>query len=422
MGQQGDLINKKMAKLPPETQILCDLLRTSLRGETPEQLCGQIADTEVSPAECLEKVCEQANAHAVLPMIYDGLTAQGSLSDAMQQKLTVKSVQVVNQSYRLLFLSKYVVGLLEEAGIETVVIKGSATAEYYPVPELRKAGDVDLVFFSWESVERAVEVLVQHGFMEKERQPAQHHIVVENAEHIDVELHGMLAEPFDNEKVNKILAELLQECKSHVIRQECMGVELPVLAGAYHGLELLLHCLQHFLRAGFGLKLLCDWVVFWQSTPVSEQESFVKLCKRLQVQGFVSAITGVCVNYLGLDRERVQQLLQMGEKEVQSDAYIQEFFMEIIRAEEFGKSSGDRMVAMRGSGFADYVREFHHQMRLNYPAPGRIFILWPALWVMTLVRFLHNNRRLRHISTRDILKNAKNRGRIVEHMNIFTSK
>ena len=49
---------------------------------------------------------------------------------------------------------------------------------------------------------------------------------------------------------------------------------------------------------------------------------------------------------------------------MKEEAYLEEFFTEIMEAEEFGEADSKRMVAMRGTGWIDYIREFHHQMQL----------------------------------------------------------
>ena len=77
------------------------------------------------------------------------------------------------------------------------------------------------------------------------------------------------------------------------------------------------------------------------------------------------------------------------------------------------------MVAVRGSGLGAYTREFHHQMHLNFPRAGKCFLLWPLLWCMTLVRFLRNNRKIRHTSVRAVLRNAKARGKLVKRLFLF---
>ena len=63
--------------------------------------------------------------------------------------------------------------------------------------------------------------------------------------------------------------------------------------------------LQHFLRAGFGLKLLCDWVVFWEKGYGSGvEEHFCSMAEECRVMGFARLVTAVCVKYLGLSGKK----------------------------------------------------------------------------------------------------------------------
>ena len=133
-----------------------------------------------------------------------------------------------------------------------------------------------------------------------------------------------------------------------------MGVEFPVLQPAYHAFYLLLHMLQHFLRAGFGLKLLCDWVVFWEKGYGSGvEEHFCSMAEECRVMGFARLVTAVCVKYLGLSGEKVPLLRCRFDWEAEA-ANLEAFLTEILEAEEFGKSSADRMVALRGTGWRAY--------------------------------------------------------------------
>jgi len=95
------------------------------------------------------------------------------------------------------------------------------------------------------------------------------------------------------------------------------------------------------------------------------------------------------------------------------------FMREVLDAEEFGNSNQNRMVVMRGTGLFDYVREFHHQMKLNFPKAGRCFIFWPVLWSITLLRFIKNNRKIRQVSTASVLKEAARRSRLMEKLRLF---
>ena len=97
------------------------------------------------PAEKYGAILELADRHRVLPLLYDVLAPKLPEEDENRKRLEKRSAETVRQSYRLLFLGKYVTGLLREHGIETVLLKGSGTAGLYPVPELRKSGDIDLL-------------------------------------------------------------------------------------------------------------------------------------------------------------------------------------------------------------------------------------------------------------------------------------
>lgn len=361
-----------------------------------------------------EALADVAGRHGVLPLLYDSLAKAQCVPEAVRREVTVSARSAVRQSYRILFLCKYLIGRLEEAGIAVALLKGVGTASFYPQPELRKTGDVDLLLLEPEKQKDARRILLACGLAETNQQRALHHIVYQTPESIEVELHTMLAEPFDNHRINQYLRERVADCGKHLARADCMGVPLPILAGAYHAYELLLHMLQHFLRSGFGLKLLCDWTVFWnRDTAEQERQEYMSLVRESGLSGFSDMVTLFCCTYLGLPAKRVEWM------NIPWNYDVKIFRREILDAEEFGKSAKDRMVTMRGNGLLDYLREFHHQMCLNFPRGSRCFLGWPFLWAVTLARFLRNNRRIRQVSARSILKKAGQRSHVMEEMHLW---
>ena len=320
---------------------------------------------------------------------------------------------IVLQNYRLLLTGRDMVELLEEAGIPAAVLKGAAAARSYPEPELRKAGDIDLLVEP-EHLEEACRVLEKLGCRAAEWQPALHHVALWAEDGIETEVHTMLAEPFDNEQINLYLKRKLPECLAQLTWREVMGVKLPMLDYGYHAYELLLHMLQHFLRSGFGLRFLCDWVVLWrEDIPEAEQKRYLELVQESRLKGFSDMVTAACRDYLGLEENRISWM------ELPERISAKEFMQEVLEAEEFGKSSGERMVMLRKPGLTGYVLEFHHQMHLNFPKAGRWIPLWPVLWTITLVRFLRNNRKIRGVSGRTILRKAAERSRVMEQMKLW---
>lgn len=57
-------------------------------------------------------------------------------------------------------------------------------------------------------------------------------------------------------------------------------------------------------------------------------------------------------------------------------------------------------------------------MKINHPRTSPYVILWPALWVITLVVFLRNNRKLNRGRARDILRNAGDRSRLLQQIGL----
>lgn len=387
---------------------LCRLLSLALHNKALERL---------SPDVDYARVIAVAESHKVMALLHPALEHAG-LQESIWKIVDRKGEQTVRQSYRLLMLSRYVIGLLKENGIDAILLKGCGTAAWYPVPELRKSGDIDLLFKSEDETRKALQILAQQGFVTTEDQPANHHIVCESRDSVSLELHMSLAEPFDSEKTNRFLADCQKEYFAHRRVVDCMGVAFELTSDGYHAFYLLLHMLQHYVRAGFGVKLLCDWVVFLES-PLSEEEKkiFLRLTQESGTFGFAVMMTRVCVKYLGLREKQVEFLMQAEPKDVCD--LTEELMAEIFEAEEFGHSSKDRMVVLRGTGLMDYAREFHHQMKLNYPKAGKIMVLYPVLWIMTLCGFLYRNRTLRKVSGRQILKKAKKRSQLTEQMRLF---
>lgn len=391
-----------------EQQLLCELLQQALTGKQADlQQAEKKADKK--------KLLSLAEAHKVLPFLYEELINhwQGIPFEEPEKKYIENiSRKTVRQSYRLLFLTRFLVQLLEQEEIPVAVLKGSGVAALYPVPETRKAGDVDLLV-SGGHLKQVEALFKAKGINVKENQHANHHLSFCTADEIDVELHTMLAEPFQNRHLNQRMEELLPVILETREYKDCMGVQLPVPAETYQALQLLLHILQHFLRAGFGLKLLCDWVVFWnRQTVQAKTAEFMALAESCGIGAFAETITDVCKKYLGL-----QQELSMGQQK--NPALAEELLQDIFAAEEFGKADKNRMVIVQENHLAAYLREFHYQMKLNHPKTCRFVLLWPLLWLVTGIVFLRNNRKLNRGSVKSILQSAAKRSRLVQEMGLW---
>jgi hypothetical protein len=398
--------------LDKQETYLLKLLRAAL---TP----GEPAFLQENPRSLdWEKLLHILKRHGVSALVYDELVTEQRLPAQYREAYERECRRTVLRSYRLLFLGRAIIQRLEQNRIPALVLKGSGIAGMYPVPELRKSGDVDILLLRPGQLKEACAVLEAAGFVREHRQHSLHHVGLLSPERIAVEVHTLLAEPFDDRRTNRYMQEKIQEGSVQVIREEVMGVSVPRLADGEQAYALLLHMLHHFLGSGFGLKLLCDWVVFWNHDHGQEtKERYRRMIRDCGLEGFSDMVTAVCVRYLGLAPEKA---VIFSGNVAGPDAEL--FFEEILEAGEFGMEQKERMVALRGIGPMAYLREFHHQMHRNYPRAGRFFLCWPVLWVLTLLTFLHNNRTVRHVSAIALLKKAGQRSRLTKKMRLYYNR
>lgn len=357
-----------------------------------------------------EAVYALAKAHTVTPLLF----GTSFSSDALKQKVQSDAKQNALQCYRFLFRTKFFVRLLAENDIPVVVLKGVSAARYYPVPEYRKSGDIDLLLLNPTQSEKAVSLLQKNGcFLSEDEQNENHQIVLRDKDGIAIELHVLLVEPFDAAETNAVLENLAREIPRHIEHVDIFGVPFPVLSDGYQAAALMLHALQHFLRAGFGLKLLVDFAaLFSHSLSKEETEHFVRIVNDFRITGFAETVLSSCVYFLGLPEK--QNPLRLCDR-----ALCDRFLSDLLSAEEFGHSEASRMVALRGTGLGDYLREFHHQTVLQNPALSKKKLFLPVLYTRTLAKFLRNNLTGRKTSAISVFVSAKERGALSYDMEIF---
>ena len=356
-----------------------------------------------------------ADCHEILPLIEDGLE-QDNIPEEQRRIIQLKTAKTVHKGIQLQVLNSRLTALLEKAGMIAVTMKGSAVARFYPVPEYRKTTDLDLFIASANDVEKAVRILKDNGFAPSGKWHANHHIVLVSGKNEVVELHTTWAEAFKEKHLNQYLERCQKESVQHVHLVEWQGLQMYAYETAWQAFYLLIHMLQHFVGSGFGLRNLCDWVVLWENCDEEKaRRDFWEMACESGTAEFAKAITAICVRYLGLNPKKSPVPAEHPAEQDVTDALLRD----ILDAGEFGYSEAERMVGMEGNSLAAYVREFHHQMHINFPKAGRIAVFWPVLWVATLVRFLRNNKKLNRAPISAIMKKAGERGTLVKRLTSY---
>lgn len=168
-----------------------------------------------------------------------------------------------------------------------VILKGTSAAQYYPYPEYRAMGDIDIMTRR-EDYEAACQMLLAHGYKEIIDEKDTRHREFEKR-NIIVEVHAYFASLNDPAQA-KYLDDLIIENinPSHV---------LPDLV---NGLVLLEHISQH-MEHGLGLRQIIDWMMFVDKClPDEKWPEFQVMAENIGLIQLAKVSTRMCEMYLGL--------------------------------------------------------------------------------------------------------------------------
>lgn len=188
---------------------------------------------------------------------------------------------------------------LSEAGIPHAILKGVAVAIYYPKPENRSNGDIDLLVGP-ERFREAEDILQQCGYTREAESLNPRHVSFKSSRDIKIELHRKFSSSYD-ETENERLDQRLFAALSIESNAECEGYSFAMLPTMENGLILLAHINQH-LRGGIGFRQIVDWMVYVEHELSDEawQNHFRQMAKEIGMETLAITVTQLCKQYLGM--------------------------------------------------------------------------------------------------------------------------
>lgn len=220
--------------------------------------------------------------------------------------------------HELMIEQRAVTELLSSANIPVVVLKGAASAFYYPVPGYRCMGDIDIIVSPY-NYEKAFELLCKNGYInEQDLEEVTRHAGFRTATGFEIELHQYFSYS-SNAAQNKILDEYIYRGIEHLERQNVCGYLVPMLPAFENGLVLLAHINQH-LSGGLGLRQIIDWMMYVRKELSDEAwKTFYPVAESIGMRTLAETTTRMCKKYLGLrgvtwcdrvDEDLVDELMQ----------------------------------------------------------------------------------------------------------------
>ena len=316
--------------------------------------------------------------------------------------------------------------LMLENKVPYVVLKGVASAIYYPEPSLRTMGDVDLLVLE-SDLEKVDKILRANGFCQEDFDAHHHHIVYQrhrNGLRSVWEVHWKSPGIPNGEsgiKIQKYLSNIIDCARIHKIPSG----EYQIPMAFHHGLVMLLHIAGHLINTGIGLRHLCDWAVF--VATFSDDEFCAMFEEKLKAVGlwrFAQLLTQLSIKYLGCPKK---DWCGNGDEE-----YLNKMMQDIMDGGNFGEKDKNRinqakLMTNTGKGVDDtsILKQFFLTMndkaKRGMPIVAKVPVLLPIGWAYVgfrhLLRMIQGRRP--SIDVGDMISGATKRKEIYREFRLF---
>ena len=275
---------------------------------------------------------------------------------------------------------------MKTAGIPCTILKGFASALYYPDSLMRSMGDVDFLVDT-DDFEKASKALLQNGYKSTGRNHDVHDVYL--GQNSRAEMHFQpsgIPKGKAGVKIRKYLSGLLEN--SEKVQTELGEITVP--STFHHGLIILLHMCHHLTGDGLGIRHLCDWAMFLNKIG---EEKFIELyenvLKDIGLWEFTKTITLICCEYLGLPGMKWAQ---------DADKKLADYILiDIIIGGNFGQKNADRsheslLITSKNEKESSMLRQFvisaNNIVYKNWKAARKLKFLLPIGWLFFGGRYI----------------------------------
>jgi hypothetical protein len=310
---------------------LVSLLSAAIRAKSLENL-------ELEKVNWRE-VFDEAKAHDVYPLIYPlikGISKHHFLDEVLMSEWRNATLMCGIIQLNHINQMKKVFQSFKEVNIPIIALKGLVLREMYPSPEFRAMGDADVLVHK-EDVKEAEKVLISLGYVKFGTIPI--HISFEHKNHLSIDLHSSLVDANQIKSVAAFEDTLWKNTRIVTMK----GLPVLSLSLEYELLHLILHIASHMIKSGFGLRQLCDVVVFVEKEKDNiDWNLFFEKAKAYQIEKLVMTIFILCQELFSMDlpnKDNIQYL--------KHNQYIELFINELFSSGAFGKKNLIRINSTR---------------------------------------------------------------------------
>lgn len=189
-----------------------------------------------------------------------------------------------------------------ESCMRSLILKGQANASYYPFPEYRMPGDIDIMVEGKRK--DVIKYVLQRGDVEHVQF---HHVDYALFDDVEVEVHfipSLLNNYFANERLQSFFKSYYNSCFDNNVeigdkQRICMLTHKPNL------IMQLVHIYGHYLFSGIGMRQFFDLYYLLEGAQFSKSDR-IELCsfiKEIGIEKFVGAAMFVLMDVFGASQD-----------------------------------------------------------------------------------------------------------------------
>lgn len=193
---------------------------------------------------------------------------------------------------------------LKDSGVKAMLVKGLSYASYYPIPEHRNFGDIDIFSpTSYESVNEALKPISEGFNLDYYRHS---HCSVDG---IKIENHRHLCDIRGQKRWQLLEQEIARYAEETLAVEKEGGLYFP--DSRLSILFFLYHAQNHFVFESISLRFLTDWAMILQKEKeLLSSAWFSESIERFGLTKFAAVLTSLCVEHLGVEKEQLPECLQ----------------------------------------------------------------------------------------------------------------
>ena len=276
--------------------IVLKLLRSELF-DSPLEIEPRFTQTPETWKDIYKQAVRQGVSAIVLDAISSSAVAS-SIPKSLALKWMAGVVNIEGRYEHQKEVSIEVGKLFDAEGISVPILKGLALASYYPHPEHRECGDIDL--YSGEKHLEVDSILAKAGADVKDDYYIHSHITFKG---VTIENHRFFNQVRGSRSRKKLERHFIELMNAGGAAWRFVPDTKLVLPSAdFNALFLTMHALKHFIvEGGIRLRHLTDWAMFLKAEQNNVNwAEFYAWADKMHFSSFANAMTTLSVKYLGL--------------------------------------------------------------------------------------------------------------------------